>query len=1256
MPEEYYRIGVVYIYNDDSRSQVYNLRGCAFNSLNSWNVSTFTSNFNDNVDINKLFIEGSYNTKGVFRIPAASIRKNNNMHPIKLEFKLPDTLPSKLKALGIKGYFFVRQARIPIFLMQAFSIGISDNSYTPLLSYYTTEDGSDSYKMFTTSPMRKDTSDENKKNHFIKIERVDVEFDKISTNTTDCHFRGLYSLDVCLQPQLQSLLCGNSFVLKPVGRWNCFRDEKTKIVNIHSEFVEYERTLSRELLYIPPTTPYRSYKNCVFSTKAGSMSDVLSLRSLKDGSEFPIDKYCVRGNYTPYIGVVNDSSDEIEDTVEGNTIYNICTSEYSNSIEGINTCIETRSRNHTEYFAINDPESVDTINVVCARGDCFTCTGAGKFQWNYLDYHAPLNDKIVKDTIKPREEDISDQSGEEWLGAYSKISPDTWTDFNASDVNAVDLGHIITFKFMSNFNCIRSVDSTKIDEISLYGNPRSFYPLSKDVFGVPFKIDDSSIVNMGLSSTKGMIPYYELEQVPYLKNMFDTRVGYSNMHSTNTFSNGYRVFSSINYVDLERTYGAIVKLLPYGANLFCVFEHGCGIIPINQKALIATTSGQIAMTPETAVMQSQITVISPDYGSTWEESIIETPNAIYGVDTFAKKIWKFSAEKFELISDQIVQRFLNDNINLSESDVYPTVAVSNVKTHYNNYKGDVMFTFYNEGKVWNLCYNERIDRFVSRYSWTPLYSGNIHNSYVTIDRSTTELYSIIAQTISRQNGLRLAGEHSLYRYKYKMEPITYLCEMNEDGTLSEYKEFACRIRRAFRLHGFNDMYNAVEAKILSVEYPTWDAVNKRVVLNTIDGNSENTLLLESNNKTDTSDDGAYITSIVGWGGVKQEDTDLTPGIIYEDRYMPDIIPSDASPDDKKSKDVSDFKAKYKNYIQTSLGGDLDLEIKLTSFISWIKIKLLVTPSTYGIENSNKDDDDKLLSAETKVKGKAFEQTICLVADYDYIENVSNREDTEVLSDTTIEEYQQYLDVCKNTLRIGLYTHGRAGIYDEINYFDDNQDNQIKPTVWYNKQEPFEFEFVVNSPAGLQKVFDNLVIISNNAEPESFEFSIIGDAYDFNKAGIFKRENTEPVRENGVINTRETFIKKLEREFNSAKEGISETFKNLFGNSKMVYSAKITKDPVLNEYGLTVSEGCRNVKSAGRRLGNIEYREDKWLVNISPIYFKKHMRASANSTDIVESNIHSAKLRDKWIKVRVKYKGDKLVVISAIQTLMTLSYA
>ena len=86
------------------------------------------------------------------------------------------------------------------------------------------------------------------------------------------------------------------------------------------------------------------------------------------------------------------------------------------------------------------------------------------------------------------------------------------------------------------------------------------------------------------------------------------------------------------------------------------------------------------------------------------------------MDTWAKKIWRYNSSGFSIISDQIVQRYLNDNITLSESDIYPIVAVKNVKTHYNNYKGDVMFTFYDDSVCWNLCYNERSDKFVTRYS------------------------------------------------------------------------------------------------------------------------------------------------------------------------------------------------------------------------------------------------------------------------------------------------------------------------------------------------------------------------------------------------------------------------------------------------------------------------------------------------------------------------------------------------------------
>jgi hypothetical protein len=33
----------------------------------------------------------------------------------------------------------------------------------------------------------------------------------------------------------------------------------------------------------------------------------------------------------------------------------------------------------------------------------------------------------------------------------------------------------------------------------------------------------------------------------------------------------------------------------------------------------------------------------------------------------------------------------------------------------------------------------------------------------------------------------------------------------------------------------------------------------------------------------------------------------------------------------------------------------------------------------------------------------------------------------------------------NLLRNGFYVHGRAGIFDEINYFDQKTTNQITPT-------------------------------------------------------------------------------------------------------------------------------------------------------------------------------------------------------------------
>ena len=53
--------------------------------------------------------------------------------------------------------------------------------------------------------------------------------------------------------------------------------------------------------------------------------------------------------------------------------------------------------------------------------------------------------------------------------------------------------------------------------------------------------------------------------------------------------------------------------------------------------------------------------------------------------------------------------------------------------------------------------------------------------------------------------------------------------------------------------------------------------------------------------------------------------------------------------------------------------------------------------------------------------------------------------------------------------------------------------------------------------------------------------------------------------------------------------------------------------------------------------------------------KTAIRSESNVSEYSESVLNSTRLRDKWCKIRIRYKGDKLVVISAIQTLMSLSY-
>ena len=122
-------------------------------------------------------------------------------------------------------------------------------------------------------------------------------------------------------------------------------------------------------------------------------------------------------------------------------------------------------------------------------------------------------------------------------------------------------------------------------------------------------------------------------------------------------------------------------------------EHGILQIPVNERAMMKNEAGENVYINTDTVLPQNPRVLSNTFGSLWSNTIVKTSRYIYGLDTVGKKIWRTNGEGFEIISDLTMQKFLNDNIDLKESDRLESVGSNVLTTHYNAFKHDVMFTY-----------------------------------------------------------------------------------------------------------------------------------------------------------------------------------------------------------------------------------------------------------------------------------------------------------------------------------------------------------------------------------------------------------------------------------------------------------------------------------------------------------------------------------------------------------------------------------
>lgn len=372
-------------------------------------------------------------------------------------------------------------------------------------------------------------------------------------------------------------------------------------------------------------------------------------------------------------------------------------------------------------------------------------------------------------------------------------------------------------------------------------------------------------------------------------------------------------------------------------------------------------------------------------------------------------------------------------------------------------------------------------------------------------------------------------------------------------------------------------------------------------------------------------------------------------------------------------DKSDFYNICTNYIQWNLAYN-EINKCFTTFYSWI-------PSYSGNINNQYYSFNNLVNIYS-VQKTIFGDI------YGHDQN-------------DLDKLNKHFVLSKNDFEgTGLYCHSKLGT------------DIPKPTYWYGIQHPFEFEFTVRDDPSVQKIWNNLQIISNKAEPESFHFEIIGDSYTFksDKPNIYYRQ--EKTKE--LWHKMGSLIKYSEPDQTDLNQQPISTYfplyykRNKFGLNiqysvndcihsnlydwRYLSGSELIKDEREHNYNIVTHIKCSNRDKCSILYSNSEYVEDRWNIQIPLInmvqknepkwsipplvidYIPNDLKATDIDYNLLPKDYQKLEywpagldlnkwtynkqmpLRDKFIKIRVRYDGTEKAIISAIKTIYTESFA
>lgn len=153
-----------------------------------------------------------------------------------------------------------------------------------------------------------------------------------------------------------------------------------------------------------------------------------------------------------------------------------------------------------------------------------------------------------------------------------------------------------------------------------------------------------------------------------VSDQFKSRILYSDQKTYSSLIDGFDIFRTASFHDLDESYGAINKLINNKDVVYSFQDRAIAHIPIDANLITTADANSLAIRSGTVIDIPNY--ISKQLGSSYLYSVLSVDSGVFFTDTFNKKIGRVSGMEIELISEKGTANLFNSLLDGSSFRTY----------------------------------------------------------------------------------------------------------------------------------------------------------------------------------------------------------------------------------------------------------------------------------------------------------------------------------------------------------------------------------------------------------------------------------------------------------------------------------------------------------------------------------------------------------------------------------------------------------